>query len=211
MCCTDLRLRLVKLPNQDRPSIRKERGGVGDANRYAPQPMKWIAIILMCVATCVVYGIIHDQITARICVEYFTIGHAPVFGTDDPTLLGLGWGVIATWWVGVLLGIPLAVACRLGRWPKREPLTLWRPLIRLSIISFGIAILAGLVGWIAASNGWVVLVGPIAERVPPDRRVPFLIDLWAHSASYLVGFVGGVVLIVFVLIARQREHLRSGT
>ena len=173
--------------------------------------MRWIAIILMCVVTCVAYGIIHDQITARICVEYFTIGHPPVFPTDDPTLLGLGWGVIATWWVGVLLGVPLAAACRLGRWPKREPRTLWRPLIRLSAFSFTIAAIAGLVGWVAASNGWVFLVGSISDRVSADRHVPFLIDLWAHSASYLVGFVGGIVVIVMVLLGRQREHLRSGT
>lgn len=171
--------------------------------------MKSISIILMCVVICVVYGIIHDQITARICVEYFTIGHPPVFGTNNPTLLGLGWGVIATWWVGVLLGIPLALACRAGRWPKRDPSTLWRPLIRLSAVSFVIAILAGVVGWIAASNGWVFLVGEIADRVPADRHVRFLIDLWAHNASYVVGFAGGVVLIVFVLLGRQREHLRN--
>ncbi len=173
--------------------------------------MKSIAIILMCVVTCVVYGIIHDQITARICVEYFTIGHPPVFGTDDPTLLGLGWGLIATWWVGVLIGVPLATACRAGSWPKREPRTLWRPLIRLAIVSFIIAVVAGLVGWTAASKGGVFLVGTIADRVPSDRHVPYLVDLWAHSASYLVGFFGGMVLIVFVLLGRQREHLRSGT
>ncbi len=173
--------------------------------------MKWIAIVLMCVATCVVYGIIHDQVTARICIEYFTIGHPPIFRTDDPTLLGLGWGIIATWWVGVLLGVPLACACRFGRWPKRDPHTLWRPLIRLTACSFALAILAGLVGGIAASNGWVFLVGEIADRVPADRHVPFLIDLWAHSASYLVGFVGGVVLIAFVLLGRRRQHAQSGT
>jgi len=173
--------------------------------------MKWIAIVLMCVATCVMYGIIHDQITARICVEYFTIGHPPVFRTDDPTLLGLGWGVIATWWVGVLLGVPLATACRVGRWPPRDPHTLWLPLLRLASASFGIAVLAGIVGWIAASNGWVFLVGPIADRVPADRHTPFLIALWAHSASYLVGFVGGIVLIVIVLLGRQREHLNRAS
>ena len=79
------------------------------------------------------------------------------------------------------------------------------------MISFAIAVLAGLVGWVAASNGWVFLVGSIADRVPADRHVPFLIDLWAHSASYLIGFVGGIVVIVMVLLGRQREHLRSGT
>ncbi len=173
--------------------------------------MKWIEIILMCVAACVAYGIVHDQITARICVEYFTIGHPPIFGTDDPTLLGLGWGVIATWWVGVLLGLPLACACRLGHWPKRDPNSLWRPLIRLMMCSFALAIVAGLIGWLAASNGWVFLVGEFADRVPANRHVPFLIDLWAHSASYLVGFVGGIVLIGCVLFGRRRQHFQSDT
>ena len=46
--------------------------------------MQWLAIVLLSVLTCVTYGIVHDQITARICVEYFTIGHPPVFDTDDP-------------------------------------------------------------------------------------------------------------------------------
>ena len=173
--------------------------------------MKWIAIILMCIVASVFYGIVHDQITARICVEYFTIGHPPVFGTEDPTLLGLGWGIIATWWVGALLGIPLAFACRLGRWPKRDPSTLYRPLLLLMACSFTLATIAGIVGWIAASNGWVVLVGPLAYRVPANQHVPFLIDLWAHNASYLAGFVGGVVLIVLVLRGRRRQHLQSGT
>lgn len=172
--------------------------------------MKWAAILLMCVAACVFYGIVHDQITARICVEYFTIGHPPIFGTDDPTLLGLGWGVIATWWVGVLLGIPLASACRFGCWPKREPKSLLRPLFILMACSFALALLAGLAGWIAAANGWVFLVGLLADRVPVDRHVPFLIDLWAHNASYLAGFVGGIVLIVTVLLGRLRQQLQRG-
>jgi len=80
----------------------------------------------------------------------------------------------------------------------------------LSIVSFCVATIAGVVGWISASNGWVFLIGSMADRVPTDRHVPFLIDLWAHSASYLVGFVGGIVLIVFVLLGRQREHLGVG-
>ena len=60
--------------------------------------MKWLAIVLQCVAACVVYGVIHNQFTVRICLEYFTIGHPPVFPTKNPTLLALGWGVLASWW-----------------------------------------------------------------------------------------------------------------
>lgn len=168
--------------------------------------MKSIAIILMCVAICIGYGIIHDQITARICVEYFTIGHPPIFNTRDPTLLGIGWGIIATWWVGILLGIPLAASCRVGPWPKLEPRTLWKPLLRLAIISFVFATCAGLIGWIAASRGWVFLSGSIADRVPTERHVPFLVNLWAHNASYLAGCLGGIAIMVSELRNRRRQH-----
>ena len=79
--------------------------------------MKSLSIIGMSIFACVIYGIVHDQITARLCVEYFTIFHAPIFGgTDDPTSLGFGWGILATWWVGLFLG----VVTRVGKLPKRS-------------------------------------------------------------------------------------------
>jgi hypothetical protein len=74
--------------------------------------MQWIAIVVLSILACVAYGIIHDQITARICVEYFTIGHPRIIPTDDPTALGIVWGIVATWWVGVIMGIPLATVSR---------------------------------------------------------------------------------------------------
>jgi hypothetical protein len=91
--------------------------------------MQWFLIILLSIFASIVYGILHDQITARICVEYFTIGHAPIFGTDHPTLLGIGWGIFATWWVGLFLGIPLAAFARIGKRPKRTARSLVRPIV----------------------------------------------------------------------------------
>ena len=77
-----------------------------------------LKIILLCIVASVVYGILHDQVTARVCVEYFTIGHPPIFHTEGPTLLAFGWGVIATWWMGLILSVPAVLASRLGSWPK---------------------------------------------------------------------------------------------
>jgi hypothetical protein len=166
--------------------------------------MHALAIVVMCIAAAVCYGIVHDQVTARVCVEYFTIGHPQlfVFETDDPTLLGIGWGIIATWWAGLMLGVPLALAARIGARPKRSV----RSLVRLIACLLGVmavcALAAGVVGYLLASSGAVFLVGPIADRLPTDRHVPFLADLWAHSASYFVGFVGGIVVIVQVWRSR---------
>jgi hypothetical protein len=167
--------------------------------------VQFLAIVALCVLSAIAYGILHDQVTARICVEYFTIGHPPIFGTDDPTLLGLGWGVIATWWVGVLLGIPLACAARLGRAPKRTARSLLWPLIVLMTISAVCAAVAGLTGATLARAGVVWLIAPLAHTVPQERHAAFLTDLWAHNASYASGFIGGAVLIWRVWSRRGAE------
>ncbi len=167
--------------------------------------MQFYRILGLSVLSCVLYGIVHDQVTARICVEYFTIGHAPLFDTTSPTLLALGWGVAATWWVGVILGIPLGLAARVGCWPKRTAVQLIKPIAVLLLVCGACAAVAGGIGNRLAANGKVWLLEPLASRVPQDRHVAFITDLWVHSASYLVGLVGGIVLIVSVLVSRARE------
>lgn len=166
--------------------------------------MHVVAIIALCVASAVIYGILHDQVTARVCVEYFTIGHPPVFLTESPTLLGIGWGIIATWWVGLLLGIPLAIAARAGHRPRRGVRSLVRPVAILLLIMGGCALPAGLVGFALGRGGAVYLVEPLASLVPREIHAHYLADLWAHSASYLVGLVGGIVVIVRVWRSRGR-------
>jgi hypothetical protein len=171
--------------------------------------MRALAIIAICIVSAMIYGILHDQITARVCVEYFTIGHPPVFDTDSPTLLGLGWGIIATWWVGMLLGIPLAIAARAGRRPKVCARQLMRPIAALLLVMGVCALFAGLVGFALGVNHVVVLFEPLASQVPPEKHARYLADLWAHSASYLTGFVGGLVVIGQVWRARPHANGNS--
>ena len=165
--------------------------------------MQALAIVALCVVAAIVYGVLHDQVTARVCVEYFTIGHAPIFGTDDPTLLGLGWGVLATWWVGLILGVALALAARAGSRPPRSVRSLVRPVVRLMLVLGFIALVAGVLGWVLASAGAVVLLEPLATEVPREKHTAFLADLWAHMASYLFGFLGGLVVCVRVWRSRK--------
>jgi hypothetical protein len=157
-----------------------------------------LAIVALCIVAAVVYGIIHDQITARICFEYFTIGHPPVFATQSPTLLGIGWGIIATWWAGFILACPLAFIARYGSRPQVTAAGLVRPIGVLLVVMGLAAFVAGVVGRVLALNGSFVLHGTLAERVPSDRHVDFLTCAAAHSASYLVGFVGGIVVMLRV-------------
>ena len=162
-----------------------------------------LKIIGLGVVASIAYGIAHDNVTARVCVEYFTIGHEPIFGTDSPTLLALGWGVLATWWVGLGLGVLLALACRRGRRPKLTAGDLVRPLGVLLATMAGVSLLAGLAGYIAATQGWVWLVGELASRVPKAKHESFLADLWAHLAAYASAFLGGIILAIWATIRRR--------
>jgi len=166
--------------------------------------MEMVKIVLLCIVSAVVYGILHDQVTARVCVEYFTIGHPPVFKTDSPTLLALGWGVIATWWVGLLLGIPAALVSRLGPWPKYDAARLTRPVCGLLVVTGCASLLAGFTGYFVANAGGAWLVEPLRSQVPASKHAVFLADLWAHLAAYGVGFLGGIAVCGWVLSRRWR-------
>lgn len=172
--------------------------------------MQALAIVALSILAAVSYGIVHDQITARVCVEYFTIGHPQVLAvpTNSPTVLGFVWGVIATWWVGLGLGIPLAVAARFGSRPKKSARELIRPLFVLVAVAALLALIAGIVGYIAASRDWVALYGPLERQVPEQRHARFIADLFAHNVSYAVGAIGGIVLIIHVGRSRRLSSER---
>lgn len=165
---------------------------------------EFIKILLLCIGAAIAYGVVHDQITARICVEYFTIAHPPVFNTDSPTLLGLGWGVIATWWVGAFLGVLLAITALAGKWPIVPASQLQRPVSHL-LLSMAIgALVSGLTGYLLTKQG-TVGIGGWESTIAESKRNAFAADMWAHSASYLVGFVGGLGLAVRTLWRRWRR------
>lgn len=170
--------------------------------------MQAVLIIGLSTLLAVTYGILHDQITARICVEYFTIGHFQWIKSESPTVLGFFWGIFATWWVGASLGFALAVAARFGNRRKRSAKSLVRPICKLLCVMGAIAFVAGIVGYLLASFGVLFLVEPMASRVPNNRHVAFLTCSWSHSASYLVGIAGGLWLVIATW--RNRDTRRSG-
>ena len=116
------------------------------ATTASPEPVQSARILLLCIGAAVLYGIVHDQITARVCLEYFTVAHPHLVDTRSTTVLALCWGVAATWWVGVLLGIPLAITCRAGSPPRVSAGELVRPVGILLIGMAGCALACGLGG-----------------------------------------------------------------
>ena len=166
--------------------------------------MEAIKIMLFATAAAIVYGVLHDLVTAHLCVEYFTIAHPPVFPTISPILLALGWGVIASWWVGLALGVGLAMAARIGPPRKSTLAELRRPVLRLMLATAAAAFVSGCVGASLTAAGLVSLPGEWEAMIPPGKQVAFAADAWAHAASYGFGALGGLFVIGGTIRRRWR-------
>jgi hypothetical protein len=171
--------------------------------------MEYVKIVLFSIGVAITYGVLQDQITARVCVEYFTVGHPSLLGTRDPTVLGFAWGIIATWWVGLPLGVLLALVARLGPWPGLTIRDVWRPILTLMLGVGLTSMLAGLVGYILARSGDASIPYYYAASVPQVRQALFVADAWAHENAYTVGTVGGVVVCVWAWCRRGHTTIRQ--
>jgi hypothetical protein len=167
--------------------------------------MEALKIAFICVAAAVLYGIVHDQFTARICVEYFTVFHALIFHTQSPTWLGIGWGIVATWWVGVFFSIPLILAARAGSRPALRASELMPSIGRLLLFMAVTAMLSGVTGYALARTG-VLDTDWLSFSPSRSVRCRFIADWWAHTASYASAFVGGAVLCALTYRKRRRRQ-----
>jgi hypothetical protein len=166
--------------------------------------MPFAAIILLSVFSAVLFGILHNQITVRICEEFYTVAHRPIPGFDSPSLIALASGVLATWWMGILIGFLLACTARLGSWPQ---LSVTRVAYRLGIFFITLitlTALSGLIGYQLATRQIIALGTTFADRIPTTSHNAFLTNLWIHSTSYLLSFLGSIILAVGILRRRWK-------
>ena len=170
--------------------------------------MEALKIAVTCVIAAILYGIVHDQFTARICIEYFTIFHPPIFHTQSPTLLAVGWGIVATWWVGVFFAVPMILAARAGSRPTLRASELVPSIVWLLASMAASAMLFGITGYVLARKG-VLATDWLTFSASPAMRYRFMADWWAHTASYGAAFVGGVVLCVVTYRRRLRKKTES--
>ena len=173
--------------------------------------MESFKIWLLTVGATIAYGIAQDQVTARVSIEYFTIGHPAIFPTESPTLIAIGWGIWATWWVGAIMGLLFALVARFGSRPKTAARDLLKPGgVLIACVGYA-ALLSGMLGFVAADQGFVSLSGYLAANVPADGHARFIADAWAHTAAYGVGFVGGCLFAGWVWLRRGKATLTTLT
>jgi hypothetical protein len=171
---------------------------------------EFLKIVLAATLGSVIYGLIQDQITMRICLEYFTVGHPRIVESSDPTILALAWGVVATWWFGALLGLVLAGAARFGSSPSVRYRAILPGLLRVLTWTAAIASVSGLVGYLLVRAGIIWLTNSLAAAVPPEHHTAFLVDGAIHLGAYVTALVGGLRLSYLVFQSRKRASGSDG-
>ena len=73
------------------------------------------------------FGVLMDQVSARLCPEYFTVLHNPIPGLTDPTLVGVVWRVLGAAGGGIALGYAAGLAATVGPRPALTARELIRP------------------------------------------------------------------------------------
>jgi hypothetical protein len=157
------------------------------------------------------YGMLQDQLSARLCPEYFTVFHPPIPGVTDPTLLGVAWGFLGAWWGGVLLGYVAGLVATLGSRPQVAPRELVRPLVVLIVAVAVVVLLTGINVWRHSELFGVSLDPWVTKQVPPERHRQLLIVACYHFAAYASATIGGVVLCLWVWVVRVRRTDKGGT
>jgi len=158
--------------------------------------MEAAKIVLMSVLAAMAYRVVQDQVTVRVCVEYFAMGHNPVLSTESTALLAYGRWMIASWWWGLLLGVPLAAAARFGSKPKTKAVTLREPMIHLLVRVACYAVLAGLAGYFAVKQGWFGVIESMEHDLVPEREAAYIAVLWAHWTAYGSSAVEGIAFCI---------------
>jgi len=151
------------------------------------------------------YAVLQDQISARLCPEYFTVLHPPIPGLSDPTLLGISWGFLGGWWGGVLLGYVIGLLATLGPNPKLAPRELvWPLLLLVGALAF-VTAATGVSVWHHSEMLGVTLDAGMTDLVPAERHRGLLTVACYHLVAYVTATAGGVVICVWVAAERRRR------
>jgi len=149
-----------------------------------------------------------DQVSARLCPEYFTVLHPPIPGLTDPTLLGICWGFIGGWWGGIVLGYAAGLVSTLGPRPPLSPRDFIKPLILLMCTVGTVTALCGFSVWRHANMLSVSLEG-MDGLIPPERHRAALTVACYHFVAYASATLGGIVVCAWLRAERRKRDVKG--
>jgi hypothetical protein len=169
--------------------------------------MRKTQIIGVSILGAAVYGTVHDQITVRLCLEYFTLAHPAFFPTSSPTALAFCWGVAGTIWLGAIFGGVLAFVSESEGLPPVPVSRLAQAIVGLLLITALAAAAAGFAGFELARRSIVSLPADLGGLLLREQQHRFVAVWFAHVASYAVGMGGGALVIIALWRQRGRPRV----
>ncbi len=162
-----------------------------------------LLIILLTPLVAGFYGVIHDQITYTISNEYFTQLKFDQFGVEAtvPYRLGASYvGWMATWWMGIPLGIILGLVGLIH--------TDWQFMFKAYYKSLAIIILVALLtGFCGLIYGRLFLIDKDLNWFIPNNlidREHFIIVGSMHNFSYIGGLTGLITGIIYQIKYKRK-------
>lgn len=193
----------------------------------------FLKIVCLCVAAACALGVALDQVTTRICFEYFSEGFHKIMmeGSwiekflnrypENCTVWGITWGILASWWVGAILGVLLGIVSIVGPWPRPSfrrctmlvvACVLFTALAVSSLSAFGMSYYLETIDRrevVAMCSEYEFYIAANAEKLSEalekiGRR--YLLCGYIHELAYLVGGLDGICLVALVL--GRRAYMR---
>lgn len=155
--------------------------------------INFLLIIITSIFIAGIYGVIHDQITYTISNEYYTLFKFEQFGINEleisnhRTNAGI-IGFLATWWVGLILGIIYAVISLFLNSKKVLKVSLQAILLNIIVVIF-----FGIVGFL---YGTMFLNAETLNWYIPEstKNVQDFVNV---GSIHNFGYLGGVVGLIF--------------
>lgn len=163
----------------------------------------WARSIGLGILAAVVYGVVHDQVTVRISPPYLMDWHPQIVPSREPTVVALAWGVVATWWFGLILGVVLAAAATLGKRPPAPWTWIVRAVRGIFVCAALAAIAAGLIVRGLRLELPDVLFNQWYTTASRPTRIAFSQAAAMHEASY--DAAGVTTLVAAILVFRGRK------
>ncbi len=154
----------------------------------------------ICILLACLLGIAHDTVTARVCLEYFTVHHPQIIEPQyaNPTNMALIWGVLATWWVGLIGGLVLIASNELGRAPKLGYRQIALMLSKALAVIFIMSMLTLAVSWII---GNARIAGHETSALDFQHRLNTVAT--THRASYLFALIA-IIVLARIIVSKRR-------
>lgn len=155
----------------------------------------FIAIVIACL-----FGIIHDHITYTISPEYYTKFKFSQFGLDSSPVIGNErhlvtlTGIIATWWVGAILGVVFSFTSLV--------LKTWKIMLKICLkaigLTIGITALFSFSGYLCGK--FILLKSEALTNIYDMKDFDAFIKVGAiHTASYIGGFAGMMIGAIYIV------------